>query len=79
VTRPYHIKIAPAAVRHIRELLPKHQKVVLKSIAALAINPRPPGVSRIEGMTGLYLQPVNHTRLVYKVEDQEVLILLVKS
>lgn len=78
MTRPYHVKIAPAAYRQIRELVGKNQKIILKSIEALAVNPRPPGVERIEGMTGLYSQHVTHLRLIYKVEDQEILILLIK-
>ncbi len=75
---PYHIKIAPAAQRHIHALTHKNQKSIIKLIEALAINPRPPGVMKIEGMTGLYSEDVNQHRLIYKVEEQEVLLLLVK-
>lgn len=77
-TTPYDIQIAPAAQRQIAALLPKHQKTILKLIEALAINPRPPGVRKIEGMTGLYSEDVNHMRLIYKVEEQEILVLLIK-
>jgi len=78
VTTPYHVKVALVAVRQIKALPDKQQKIVLKLIEALAINPRPPGTRKIEGMTGLYSEPVNHIRLIYKVEEQEVLLLLVK-
>ena len=78
MTTPYHIKIAPKAQRQIRALPPKQQKMIIKLIEALAINPRPPGVKKIEGMTGLYSDDVNQLRLIYKVEEQEVLLLLVK-
>ena len=78
MTTPYHIKIAPAAQRQIRALSSKQQKVIVKLIEALAINPRPPGVKKIEGMTGLYSEDIQLQRLIYKVEEQEVLILLVK-
>lgn len=77
-TTPYSIKIAPAAQRHLRALNPKYRKTVIKLIEALAINPRPPGVRKIDGMTGLYSEDVNHLRLIYKVEEQEILVLLVK-
>lgn len=56
----------------------KHQKLLLKCIEALAVNPRPPGVNKIEGMTGLYAEQIDHHRLIYKVEEHEVLILLMK-
>lgn len=78
MTTPYDIKISPAAYRHILALSAKNQKAILKLIEALAINPRPPGVKRIEGMTGLYVEDVSPLRLIYKVEEQEILLLLVK-
>lgn len=78
MTTPYHVKIAPTAHRQILALSSKYQKTIIKFIEALAINPRPPGTTKIEGMTGLYSEDVNHMRLIYKVEDQEVLLLLIK-
>lgn len=77
-TTPYHIRIAPAAQRQIRALELKEHKAVIRLIEALAINPRPPGSHKIEGMTGLYQESMNHTRLIYKIDDQEILLLLVK-
>jgi mRNA interferase RelE/StbE len=78
VTKPYHVRIAPAAARQIKTLAPKYQKVLVKLAEALAINPRPPGAKKIDGMMGLYSEAVNNHRLIYKIEDQEVLILLIK-
>jgi len=78
VTTPYHVRIAPAAKQQIKVLSPKHQKIILKLAEALAINPRPPGAEKIEGMSGLYSEAINSHRLIYKIEDQEVLILLIR-
>lgn len=75
---PYHIKIAPTAQRQMLALPGKTQKTILKLVEALAVNPRPPGAKKIEGMMGLYAEEVQHLRLIYKVEEQEVLLLLVK-
>jgi mRNA interferase RelE/StbE len=75
---PYHVKIAPAAHREILQLPQKHQKNMLKLIETLAINPRPPGATKIEGMTGLYYQEVTPLRIIYKIEEQEILVLVVK-
>ena len=77
-TSPYHMKIAPTALRQIRALPSKNQKILIKLIEALAVNPRPPGASKIDGMTGLYKEEVDHIRLVYKVEEQEILLLFIK-
>jgi mRNA interferase RelE/StbE len=78
VTTPYHVKIAPAAHRQIKALPSKYQKMIIKLIEALSINPRPPGAKKVEGMTGLYCETVHHLRLIYKIEDQEILLLLVQ-
>ena len=75
---PYLIKIAPAAARQIKALRPKHSKLIIKLIEALAINPRPPDVKKIEGMTGLYSETIDQSRLIYKIEEQEIFILIVK-
>lgn len=80
VTSPYHIRIAPTAHRQIKTLSTKYQKQLLALIDALAINPRLPGAHKIEGMIGLYrfAESEHSLRLIYKIEDQEILLLLVK-
>ena len=76
---PYHIKIAPVAAQQIRQLSAKNQKVVIKLAEALSINPRPPGANKIHGMTGLYSETAHPLRLIYKIDDQDILLLLVKG
>lgn len=78
-TTPYHVKVAPKAVEQIKNLPLKHRKLIVKLVEALAVNPRPPGTKKIEGMTGLYSESINHLRLIYKIEEQEILLLLVKG
>ena len=78
VAAPYHVKIAPSAYKQIHSLSIKYRKLIIKLAEALAINPRPPGAKKIAGMIGLYSEKVDHLRLVYKIEDQEILLLLIK-
>jgi mRNA-degrading endonuclease RelE of RelBE toxin-antitoxin system len=78
VASPYYIKIAPTAQRQILALSGKNQKIIFKLVEALAINPRPLSAKKIEGMTGLYCDAIDHIRLIYKIDEQEILILLVK-
>ena len=75
---PYHVKISPAAVRQIHALALKQRKMIVKLAEALAVNPRPPGSTKVEGMTGLYSETVNSSRILYKIEDQVILLLVVK-
>ena len=77
MTTPYHIKIAPKAAKQIHALPQKYRKIVIKLTEALAVNPRPPGSKKVVGMIGLYSETVEHLRLVYKIEDEEILLLLV--
>lgn len=79
MTTPYEIKIAPAAYRQFLHLPPKTQKDLIKMLEALSINPRPPGAKKIDGLTGLYTDALNNVRLIYKIEDQVVFLLLIKQ
>ena len=75
---PYRLNIAPRAQKQLHALAAKPKTMALKIIEALAVNPRPPGAEKITGLTGLYSLSVRTVRLVYKIEEQEVLLLLVK-
>lgn len=75
---PYDVRIAPRAREHILQLAKVDQKTLVKMIEGLAFNPRPPDARRVEGMTGLYVQHIDHLRVVYKVDENEILILLAK-
>ena len=78
MTAPYHLKFAPKAKRKIEELSSKHQKMFIRLAEALSVNPRPPGARKIEGMIGLYCETVPPYRLIYKIDEQEVLLLNIK-
>lgn len=78
MTKPYHVKVAPAARRQIKDVPQKYRKQIIKLIEALAVNPRPPGAKKVGGMTGLYSEAIDDLRLIYKIEEQEILLLLIK-
>lgn len=78
MTTPYDIKIGYTAYQQILQLSSKYQKLILRVIEALSVNPRPPGTEKIEGVTGLYCESIENLRVIYKVEDQEIIVLLVK-
>lgn len=78
MTTPYHVKITPKASQQIKSLPIKYRKMIIKLAEALAINPRPPGSKKIDGMTGLYSETIHRLRVIYKIEDQEILLLLIK-
>ena len=77
-TTPYDIKIAPTAAQQMKALSVKQRKMIVQYIEALSVNPRPPGARKIEGMMGLYSESIHQFKLIYKVEEQEVLVLVLK-
>lgn len=77
-TTPYTVKLAPAAHRQLRAFPLKQQKLIIRMVDTLSVNPRPAGAKKVEGMTGLYSEAVNHNRLLYKIEDHEILVLVIR-
>ncbi len=75
---PYTIRLTPRAADEIKKLASKPRNLVLRLAEALSINPRPPGAEKIEGMTGLYSESANNLRLVYKIEEQEIILLFIR-
>ncbi len=79
MSAPYHVKVSPAAVKSIKKLAAKQQRGVIQLMESLAVNPRPSGANRVAGMRGLYTEMANEFRVVYKIDNQDVLLLVVKS
>jgi len=44
----------------------------------LAENPRPHGVRKLAGVEGVYRVRVGNYRMIYRVEDDELLVLVLK-
>lgn len=78
VDTPYIVQVAPRAALQWQDLSSKFQRKLIKFFATLQINPRPPGVEKIEGLTGLYSQDVDHLRVIYKVLEHEIMVLIIK-
>lgn len=78
MTSPYHIAVTHRFADQMKALPLKHRKQLFKLVEALGMNPRPPGARKVDGMTGLYSETIEHFRILYKIEDQEILLLLIK-
>jgi len=78
VDAPYTVKVAPLAAKQWLNLSAKFQRKLTQFFESLQVNPRPSGVQKIEGMVGLYSQVVGHFRVVYKVLEQEIMVLIIK-
>jgi len=59
--------------------LPRDVQVCIRdAIDVLQDNPRPPGVKKLEGSTDLYRIPVGDYRVLYRIEDDVLVILIIR-
>lgn len=74
----YHVSIEPAAMRELNKLTPKVRQEVSDAITALATEPRPDGVRKLSGSKNSYRIRVGDYRVLYRVTDKALLVLVVK-
>lgn len=67
----YEVGITTSAVKDLDGLPSKVRQRVTAAIDALADNPRPSGVTKLKGGTGLYRVRVGEYRVTYRINDAE--------
>ena len=73
----YQVTFSPRARREIQSLPRAAQVRIAPRIAALADEPRPPGVKKLSGEAELYRIRVGDYRVIYDVMDEQLVILVV--
>lgn len=73
----YTVELAKRAQRQLKALPEVVQKRLNTEINTLAINPRPPGVKAMQGMRGLLRLRVGDYRIIYQVQDDRLVVLVV--
>jgi mRNA interferase RelE/StbE len=74
----YRIEITPAAERQLKALSKTLQKRMVEQFLDLEIIPRPPGVEKLKGSEDQYRLRVGDYRIIYQIQDQALIILVVK-
>ena len=74
----YRVEIAPRAAKQIRSLSRQAQERVTAALDRLQNDPRPPGCRRLTGSEDLYRIRIGDYRLIYAIEDDELIVLVVK-
>ncbi|MGH2353275.1 MAG: type II toxin-antitoxin system RelE family toxin [Chloroflexota bacterium] len=74
----YKIEFLPTAARELASLPKDAQQRIARRIDLLADDPRPAGVRAIQGSRGLLRLRVGDYRIVYRVEDDILVVLVVK-
>ena len=66
----YDVFLKPAALRDLRKLPEDIRRRVAVRIDALAGDPRPAGIERLQGEADLYRVRLRDYRIVYQVESK---------
>jgi mRNA interferase RelE/StbE len=75
---PCSVLLSPAAVRDLAALDKPAQRRVVARIEALASNPRPPGVTKLQGEANAWRIRVGDYRVLYTIEDGRRVVLVVR-
>ena len=73
----YRIEFTPRAVRDLKALDRQIRGRIASRIDALAENPHPQGIKKIEGEAELYRLRVGDYRILYQVKAKVLLVLIV--
>ena len=74
----YRIEFASAAAREFSKLAKGLQRRIASKIDALASQPRPRGVEKLEGQERRYRLRVGDYRVIYEIQDEALIVLIVR-
>ena len=74
----YTVTILPSALGQLAEL-PRHdQKKVKERIDRLAVDPRPPGVKKLQDESNLFRLRSGNYRIIYSIENVRLIVLVIR-
>jgi len=72
------VTILPSALGQLAEL-PRHdQKRIKERIDRLAVDPRPPGVKKLQGESDLFRIRSGNYRIIYSIADVRLVVLVIR-
>ena len=74
----YRVEYASAADKQIRKLDSVAQDRIIRTVALLASNPRPPKATQLVGGRGEWRVRTGDYRIVYEVHDDVLVVLVVR-
>ena len=75
----YRVIIPKPVQKQLDDLPEKQRERLLKDIRLLADVPRPSGVKKLKGYENMYRIRVGNYRVIYEIQDQEMLVLILSS
>jgi mRNA interferase RelE/StbE len=74
----YRIALSPMAARQLRKLDAQVRRRIQAALDLLAEEPRPPSATRLVGGAGEWRVRTGDYRIVYEIEDERLLILVLR-
>jgi mRNA interferase RelE/StbE len=74
----YQVDLSKRAKRQLSKLDSDTQASIGAAIDDLAVDPRPSGVKKLKGEETVYRIRVRDYRILYEIQDDELLILVIK-
>jgi len=74
----YRIVLSPMAARQLRKLDAQVRRRIQAALDLLAEQPRPPSATRLVGGAGEWRVRTGDYRIVYEIEDEQLLILVLR-
>ena len=74
----YHVGYDPRALGELQKLDRSTARRISRAVNALSDDPRPTGVRMLVGYPGLLRPGVGDVRVVYTVDDEELVVLAVR-
>jgi mRNA interferase RelE/StbE len=73
------IFVAPPAEQQLYTFAKLIRTLLVKRLHTLRTNPRPPGVTKLDGMDHLYRIREGSYRIVYAIREKDLLVLAIKN
>jgi mRNA interferase RelE/StbE len=71
--------VSPPAKQQLCALAKPLRTVFVKRLHALRTSPRPPGVTKLDGLDHLYRIREGSYRIVYAIREKDLLVLVIKN
>lgn len=75
----YKVSLHREAKRDIKKLHPQIRRRIIDALDEIAENPRIQGSILLSGYADLYRYRVGHYRIVYRIKDQELEVLILDA
>ncbi len=74
----FTVRLTRPAQRQLDDLDPTARRRIIRKLEELESNPRPPGMEKLAGVDDLYRVRVGDWRIIYTIENAELVVLVVK-